>query len=378
MRKDAITLAKCYRGAGYRTGYIGKWHLAGKDQGKGPVKEKYRGGYQDWLAANTVETTSGPFSTILWNEKNEPVRLPGYRVDAMTDAAIRYIDKRAAENEQPFMLCLSLLEPHHQNTNDSFPAPPGYEEFFTGRWTPPDLQALGGSSAQHIAGYYGMVKRVDEALGRLMDAVHSLGIANHTITAFVSDHGCHFKTRNAEYKRTPHESSVRIPLALWGTEFDGGGELREATGLINLPPSLLDACGIAPPDSMQALSILPLLKHQRRNWPKESYIQFGDNNVRTGRALRSDRWKYAVSIPKDTKPAPHAKVYEETHLYDLQADPYELRNLIEEEAYQTIRKHFRQRIRSWLKETNEPPAEIIPATTKPSGQLSIDYPCGEN
>ncbi len=374
---NAVTLAKSFKQAGYRTGYIGKWHLAGLEQRLGPVSEHLRGGYQDWLAADIVETTSGPYSTILWNESNEPVRLPGYRVDAMTDAAIRYINDRAQEPETPFMLCLSLLEPHHQNTDDSYPAPPGYEASYRGRWTPPDLQALGGSTAQHLAGYCGMVKRIDEALGRVMDSLKSLEIDENTIVAFVSDHGCHFKTRNAEYKRTPHESSVRIPLAFWGPGFNGGGELNEAAGLINLPPTLLDAAGIKVPDTMQARSLLPLLRRERNDWPEESYIQFGDLNQATGRALRSKRWKYAISIPEGNKPCQYSDRYVETHLYDLQADPYELRNLLEEQVYTPVREHFRERMHQWMALIGEPAAEISAARTKPSGQLRIDYPCGE-
>jgi arylsulfatase A-like enzyme len=222
-----------------------------------------------------------------------------------------------------------------------------------------------------------MVKRLDEALGRMMDALKSLAIDEKTIVAYVSDHGCHFKTRNGEYKRTPHESSVRIPLALWGPGFDGGGERNEATGLINLPPTLVDATGVEVPASMQARSILPLLRSQREDWPEESFIQFGDANVRTGRALRTQRWKYAISIPEGTKPCCYSDTYEETHLYDLQADPYELRNLIDRATYAPICEHLRKRMQHCMEQIGEPPAEIIPAKTHPSGQLRIDYPCGE-
>ena len=84
----------------------------------------------------------------------------------------------------------------------SYPAPDGYEERYRERWIPPDLAALGGSTHQHLAGYYGMVKRLDEAFGRLIDALRSLDLLENTIVLFTADHGCHFKTRNAEYKRS--------------------------------------------------------------------------------------------------------------------------------------------------------------------------------
>ena len=113
---------------------------------------------------------------------------------------------------EPFFLFLSFLEPHHQNHRDDYPAPDGYAERYAGRWTPPDLAALGGSSASHLGGYWGMVKRLDEVLGRLLDALKSLDLLDDTIVLFTTDHGCHFKTRNSEYKRSCHDASVRVPL----------------------------------------------------------------------------------------------------------------------------------------------------------------------
>ena len=217
------TLANYFRQAGYQTGYIGKWHLAGPDV-IGPVDEAYRGGYQDWLASNVLEFTSDAYRLCLYDNDNQEVRLPGYRVDALTDAAIRYIDQN---QDHPFFLFLSYLEPHFQNTRDDYPAPDGYAEQYTGRWMPPDLAALGGTAHQHIAGYYGMVKRLDEALGRLMDALKSLDLLDDTILVFTSDHGNHFKTRNGEYKRSCHESSIRIPMAISGPGFQSGGRVDQ-------------------------------------------------------------------------------------------------------------------------------------------------------
>ncbi len=61
-----------------------------------------------------------------------------------------------------------------------------------------------------------MVKRLDEALGRLNDALISTGLRENTILVYTSDHGCHFKTRNSEYKRSCHEASIRVPTAVQG------------------------------------------------------------------------------------------------------------------------------------------------------------------
>src|SRR5918998_1637878 len=282
LPREATTLAHHFRGAHYDTAYIGKWHLASAE----PVPRAERGGYQYWLAPHGIQVSSHAYRTIVYDEENEPVRLPGYRVDALTDAAIRYVD---AHQDRPFFLFLSLLEPHHQNQTDSYPAPRGYAERYAGRWMPPDLAELGGSAPEHLAGYCGQINRIDEAFGRLLEAPESLGLRENTVVVFASDHGNHFKTRNDEYKRSPHESSIRVPLVLLGPGFWGGGRVEQLVSLLDLPPTLLDAARLPVPDGMHGCSVLPLLNGEREGWPEGVLVQISKSQV--GRALRTRRWK---------------------------------------------------------------------------------------
>ena len=124
-----------------------------------------------------------------------------------------------------------------------------------------------------------MVKRLDEALGRVLDALKSLDLLDNTIILFTSDHGCHFKTRNAEYKRSGHESSIRVPTALHGPGFNGGGQLQQLVSLVDLPPTLLDAAGIPVPEEMQGRSILPLTRGETDGWPEEVFVQISESQV---------------------------------------------------------------------------------------------------
>jgi arylsulfatase A-like enzyme len=350
LPEDQRTMENSFNEAGYHTGYIGKWHLASSN----PVPEKQRGGYQYWLGANALEMVSDPYDTRLWNNDNEEVELPGYRVDALTDAAVRYIQDH---KEDPFFLCLSYLEPHHQNRTDDYPPPDVYRDAYTGRWSPPDLTALGGSSHQHLGGYYGMVKRLDEALGRIQEALKSLKLQEDTIVLFISDHGCHFKTRNGEYKRSCHESSIRVPSAIQGPGFENGGQIRQLVSLIDLPPTLLDACGIPVPEEMQGRSIKPLLHGDRSSWPEEMFVQISGSQV--GRAVRTQRWKYSVSAPgKDGKTHKNSDHYVEEFLYDLQSDPYELTNLAGMVSHREVADNMKERLLSRLKQAGEPTARI--------------------
>ena len=390
---DLPTLAMCFNDAGYRTGYIGKWHLAGPggladpDNKWGPVREERRGGYRDWLATETLEFSYDDYHARLYDNDNQPVDLPGYRVDALADAGIRYID---AHKHEPFFLMMSFIEPHHQNDRDSYPAPPGYREKYAGRWVPPDLAALpgvdrmsgheddhnqlllGGSAHQHLGGYCGMVKRLDEAFGRVMDALKSLGLEDDTIVLFTSDHACHFKTRNGEYKRSCHESSIRVPTLLTGPGFKGGGHIHQMVSLVDLPPTLLDAAGVDVPPQMQGRSMVPLTRGSHDDWPTEAFIQVCD--AKAGRAVRTARWKYCVmseATSREVAEDPGRAVYREAFLYDLEHDPYELTNLIALKSHAPVREVMRRRLLERMKQVGEPEPKLELVQPIDSGQRNV-------
>lgn len=239
-----------------------------------------------------------------------------------------------------------------------------------GRWVPPDLAALGGSAHQHLAGYYGMVKRLDEALGRLFDALKSLHLMADTIVLFTSDHGCHFKTRNAEYKRSLHEASIRVPTALSGPGFNGGGEVRRLISLLDLSPTLLDAAGLTIPQEMQGHSILPLLRGEQSEWSEEVFVQISESEV--GHAVRTQRWKYGVVAPdRDGWQDAASDRYVEAHLYDLLADPYELENLVGFDAYREVSSVLRNRLLRCMVEAGEKEPEITLAPERASGERHV-------
>ncbi len=170
------------------------------------------------MGPNTLEFSSDEYRTVVWDEGCQPVMLPGYQADGLTDAVIRFV---ADHTEEPFMLFSSFLDPHHQNERDDYPAPDGYAERYAGRSTPPDLTAMGGNAAEHLGGYYGQVKRPDESVGRVNDALKSLGLLENTIVILTSDPRSHFKTRKGEDKRSCHDAYVRIPFIVDGGPFTG-------------------------------------------------------------------------------------------------------------------------------------------------------------
>lgn len=369
-------IASQFKEAGYATGYIGKWHLSTTE----PVPREEQIGYDEWLGANALEHESDAWDLKLYDEEGTPRRFPGYRVDAQTDCAIRYIDRH---REDPFFLFLSYLEPHHQNHVDSYPAPPGYEERYRDPWTPPDLRALGGSSAKHLPGYYGMVRRLDEALGRIDDALRSLSLREDTVILFISDHGNHFKTRNGEYKRSCHDASIHVPCFATGPGFYGGGTVQELISLVDIPATLLDAAGLDLPAHLAGRSALDLVRAQRGtgsqraqecDWPDHVFVQISE--AETGRAVRTRRWKYGVRAlggsEEDALPVRESEPeYTELFLYDLDHDPYELENIIALESHTPVRERLRKILLKRIEDVEGRQPEIVEAQTRPSGQRVV-------
>jgi arylsulfatase A-like enzyme len=366
------TLAECFNAAGYDTGYIGKWHIAGAGQPADRVKPENRGGYQYWLGANGLEAVSDAYDCIMYDTDGNEVKMPGYRSDAQTDAAIRYIN---THQQNPFFLFLSYIEPHFQNHLDDYPPPVGYrEKYTTNNWAPPDLAMLGGTMQQHLAGYWGMIKRLDEGLGRIFDALKSLRLEQDTIVLFTSDHGCHFKTRNREYKRSCHDSSIRVPTAITGPGFNGGGRFENPFSLVDVAPTLLDACDIPIPEQMEGHSALALLrgKGESADWPEEMFVQVCDDPTMIGRAVRTHRWKYCVTTADaNAKQQGGSAHYTETHLYDLHCDPYELRNLIDQQSHEKVCNVMKARLLARMKAVGEPEPVITSAQRVPSGQRRV-------
>lgn len=347
------TLAHFFRDAGYEVGYLGKWHLA--NTGDQPVPSGLRGGYDGyWEAADILEFTSHPDDCRMFNEHNEPVYYPGYRVDAMTDRAVAYIGR---QRSSPFFFFISYLEPHHQNDLDQFVPPKRYAKAHENPYVPPDLKARPGNWQESLPGYYGCVRALDDALGRVLAALQDAGIADQTIVLCTSDHGCHFRTRNAEYKRSCHDGCTRIPMVMQGPGVGRGRTVPQLVSLIDAPPTLLSAAGLPVPGVMQGRDATALLHGGEADWEDEVFIQISEYTV--GRAIRTKRWKYSVHDPQQSGWAvPASEQYVEHHLYDLYADPWEQVNLIGRKDYDGVRAELKTRLVRQMAAAGEPEPQI--------------------
>lgn len=355
LPESATTLAGTLHKAGYSTNYIGKWHLAGEDQSgkeiRGAVPPDRRGGFDDlWIGANALEFTSHAYQGDLYDNDGKPVHFSGiYRTDFMTQLAENFLKSA----KSPFFLTLSYLEVHHQNDIDQYVPPKEYAGKFPNPFVPHDLRPLPGSWPSQLDDYFGCVAKMDETVGTVRRILATNGLDRNTILMFTSDHSCHFKTRNTEYKRSPHESSIHIPLVIEGPGFDRGIEIHELVSQIDYAPTLLECASVPAPSAMHGRSFMPLLDRKPENWRNEVYFQMAE--FVTGRGLRTPQHTYAAMAPKtaDWKQARGAAEYVEYIAYDNFADPYQHTNLAGRAPYRATLDRLRERLSARMGETGE-------------------------
>ena len=361
LPENSTTLATALGARGYSTNYIGKWHLGpgGGPETYGPVAPKHRGGFLGlWEASNVLEHTSHAYEGDLYDNDGKPLHFSGvYRTDFMTGRAERFL--RSAK--PPFVLVVSYLEVHHQNDTDTYDPPKEFAKRYPNPYIPPDLRPYPGSWPSQLADYYRCVARIDENVGQIRQTLADTGLAGNTILAFFSDHANHFKTRNAEYKRSPHEGSIHVPLIVEGPGFNRAIQIPELVSLVDLAPSFLDAVGTPVPATMQGHSFLPLLDRRTEGWRNEVYFEMAE--FTTGRGLRTPQYTYAVSVPKvpGWRAANGAETYTDYVLYDNYADPYQQVNLAGRAPYREVAEEMRRRLLERIREASGATPTIEPS-----------------
>lgn len=366
LPQNIKTLADYFHEAGYDTAYVGKWHLASnRDSYTAPVDEENfetraipeerRGGYRDyWMASDVLEATSHGYDGYVFDKNGKKQEFIGYRADAINNYAIHYLQEYKKEN--PFFLFVSQIEPHHQNDHNRFEGPDGSKEKFKNFVPPQDMVKGVGDWETSYPDYLGQCHSLDENVGRLIETLKEHKLWDNTILFYTSDHGCHFCTRNQEYKRSCHESSIHIPLLAAGGAFKGGKKIQNLVSLMDLPATLLDCAGIEKPDDFQGRSLKALVEGSIQNWDDCVFIQISESEV--GRAIRTSRWKYCVVAKKDPWKCSGAELYYEKYLYDLEADPCEKENLIKNADYEDVKKTLRIKLKECMAKAEEKVPEI--------------------
>lgn len=364
LPQDITPLAEYFNRAGYQTAYIGKWHL-GSDKYPGigvhcektAIPKDRQGKYQYWRAADCLEFTSHGYDGYVFDGDGNKIDFTGYRADCINDFALEFLDKR--EKDKPFFLFVSQLEPHQQNDRNCFE---GYKETiekYKDYPLPDDLTFLKGDYKEMYPDYISAINRLDYNVGKLVAKLKQQGIYEDTIIIYTSDHGCHFKTRNMEYKRSCHESSIHTPLIIKGGGFEGGKRDNKLVSLIDLPPTMLSMAGIKTPPNFKGYD---LTKETDDPETRRKCVFMQISESQCGRAVRTDRFMYSV---KDLNPTGYlhenSKVYFEDYLYDLKKDPIEKHNLVKDPKYAHVRRELKYLLLEEIRKAGEEAPVIFPA-----------------
>ncbi|MCL1793755.1 MAG: sulfatase-like hydrolase/transferase [Oscillospiraceae bacterium] len=373
LKENDTTIAKYLDSAGYDTAYVGKWHLASNNMLKNEEKndymtkavpEKLRGGYRYWRAADVLEFTSHGYGGYVYDGEMKKIEFMDYRCDCITDFAIEYIANKEGKirNENmPFFMFISHIEPHHQNDREKFEGPTGSAEKFVNFPVPEDLKRARDTEPDfedHFANYLGCCNSLDYNFGRIFAELKRRDILDETVLIYTSDHSCHFRTRNGEYKRSCHENSIRIPLIMYGKALgaETGSVNRDLVSLMDLPPTILDIAGVEIPRDFMGKSLLSLL-HCGCKWENEIFTQISEDKI--ARCIRTPNWKYSISSPENPWTNAGADTYCEEFLYDLENDPHEQNNLINAIGYEKKKKEMSQILIKHMSRVQENPPLIL-------------------
>lgn len=330
-----------FRAAGYSTFITGKWHN-GRPSFQRAASHGggiFFGGMYDHRKMS------------LWDyapETNYPPKAAtlreGFSSELFTNEAIRFLETR--RRDQPFVAYVSYMAPHDprvppQRYRDLYdPARltlPGNllprHPFNNGEMTVRDEMLAGWPRTEaeirnQLADYYGMISHLDSEIGRLLERLNSLGLADSTYVVFAGDNGLAMGQHGLMGKQNLYEHSVRVPLAISGPGIAGGKRSTSLHYLMDIGPTLCDLAGLPPAQGIDGVTMAPSVRGELSAGRPEIYAGYMTGQ----RTLITDRWKL-IRYPR----------VDRTQLFDLVSDPQEKSDLSSEKEVMSIHEGLRSR-----------------------------------
>jgi len=342
------SMADHLHGAGYRTAWIGKWHLP--NPGAGPVR-----GFDHWVSYE------GPGSHFdqAFNVDGQSVQSEGFQADRLTDHALEFLGEKRESNE-PFFLALAFKNPHvpmtpaarHKGTLSHVPAPlpasaldppSSLPAFYLRLRTADGRHAIDDklAFAEDMRAYWELMLSVDENVERVLDALRASGELDNTLVLATTDNGQLLGEHGLQQKGLSYEPSIHVPLMMRFPKLIKAGSLLDQLVLTeDLLPTVLEVCGLDVPTDIQGQTMVPLLrKPSTPGRARFLYLApgFGGQTGMVERAVVEERLKY-ISFEAD---GGHEEL-----LFDRQADPDERTNVLSlPEFAQDL-----ARMRTWMAE----------------------------
>jgi arylsulfatase A-like enzyme len=358
------TVANIFNGAGYHTGFFGKWHLDGFHEKDGRaalhiVPPDRRGGFETWVG---YENNANVWDSWVHGGVGKDAfqyRLPGYESDALTDLFINYLNDRGAEKKtdraKPFFAVLSVIPPHAP-----YVAPAEYMGHFNAeqlqlRPNVPSVPAIRERARQELAGYYAQIENWDWNIGRIVDTLAKQDLSRETHIMIFSDHGDTHGSHGQFMKTNPYEESVRIPMIISGENSmyyqRRRGSVSTLFSEVDVAPTTLGLCGLATPSWMEGhdYSGHRLGFRPQPTEPDSMYLQqvvpapaYSDTVDSPYRGLvTKDGWKYVCFSNQSWL------------MFNLNEDPYEEVNVAFNPDYRKERAQLIARLKQWVADTGD-------------------------
>ncbi len=358
LADDAVSMAKLFKSVGYDTAYVGKWHVDGRGRSN-YIPPESRQGFDYW---KTLECTHDYNNSRFYaGDSDQPLTWEGYDAIEQTKDVQAYLRGRSRDgdgkSDTPFLLVLSWGPPHAPYET----APEAYRQMYDPNSielrpnVPPEMAE---EARNWIAGYYAHCTALDDCLGALLQTLEDEGLAENTIFVFTSDHGDMLGSQGEVKKQRPWEESIRVPFLLrWPQRF--GWQGREVDALLDTPdilPTLLSLTDIPIPDTVEGRDFSATIEGGEDPSGGAALIYcphpFGQflrpDGGREYRGLRTRNHTYARDLNGPWL------------LYDNEADPYQLDNLVNRASVSSIQAELEAQLQRKLSDRGD---EFLPGET---------------
>lgn len=348
---------------GYRTAFIGKWHM-------GRASAEPRPGFDHWVSFRGQGTYNDP----TFNINGKEVKRQGYMTDLLTDYALDWLDEQE-DRDEPFFLYLSHKAVHSdfdpaerhegmysdvtpdyppsmKNTEANYRTKPDWVKEQRYSWHGVDYMYHGRTDFDRMyRDYSEALMALDESIGAVLNRLEARGMAENTLVVYMGDNGFLLGEHGLIDKRNAYEESIRVPMLAWAPGYiEPGSTVESLVRNIDIAPTIFDRTGTSAPSmEMDGTSFLGLLEDtpsvaggEDRAFLYEYYWEHAFPHTPTTFAIRDDRFKYIY----------YHGVWGLNELYNLQNDPNERHNLINIPAYQARVDSMRTRLFDRLESEN--------------------------
>lgn len=380
------SLATILSDNGYRTGYVGKWHLDGGEKPGFVPPGPRRMGFQSFVGFNRGHAY---LNSIYYKDSEQPYRYPGFEPDFQTLHIIEFIETAVSNfPDQPFLAYISYGPPHFpmemprdvaaRHSPRNVPLPRGVSEDQQ-RWRQiyslnhecnGDKRALQQSRAvtdkrlileaeseaevrTYVAGYYSLVENIDQNIGKILNYLDEKNLSENTIVVFMSDHG-DMLGQHGYYcgvKRNPYREAAQVPLIIrYPRNLEADQIIEDLIDLsVDGMPTLLELCNVPIPSSVHGKSVMPRIYGQTEIHRDKVFYQSirlldgppGDYFPVSERGVRTNKWLYTRT---ETQPK---------LLIDIENDPHEEKNLLDSHQYDEVIDELDRHIENWMKFTGD-------------------------